>query len=189
MNEYKNKKIALFETQKDFEKWMEGNNVNQVGIWIEFFNKGKGKSLTYQEALDIALCFGWIDGQIKKIKEDRCMRSFTPRRKGSVWSKTNVEHCERLIKEGRMKMSGLIQIEAAKTDGRWERAYVSSSKARLPEDLVAEISKDKRLVGVVEKMKKAEIYSIYFQLSSASNPDIRMVRFQKIMLQLKEKII
>src|SRR6185503_5401013 len=107
------------------------------GIWVRFFKKASGMlSVNYAEALDEALCHGWIDGQVKKYDENSYLQRFTPRRARSLWSKRNVGHAARLIQEGRMASAGQREIEAAKSDGRWERAYDSPSTMKVPEDFI-----------------------------------------------------
>ena len=127
-----------FRSSSEFRKWLAGNHRQSDGIWLRIFKKGSGEpSVTYAEALDEALCFGWIDGLKQSHDEVSWRQRFTPRRPKSGWSKINTQHAERLIKAGRMKAAGQAQIEAAKKDGRWTAAYDSSSQATFPEDFLA----------------------------------------------------
>jgi len=116
--------VISFVSHIEFESWLEQNNHEVTGIWVRFYKKGSGiPTIVYKEALDVALCYGWIDGQLKKYDENSYIQKFTPRRPKSMWSKRNIDHVARLEKEGRLKQSGIMAVEAAKEDGRWERAY------------------------------------------------------------------
>src|SRR5690606_9330864 len=118
--------IIFFDSQKKWRKWLSQNYSDENGVWLKFYKKGTGiKSLNYHEALDEALCFGWIDGQAKKFDDESYLQKFTPRRKNSLWSKRNIQKVEQLIKEGRMHAAGLKEVEAAKADSRWDKAYDS----------------------------------------------------------------
>lgn len=124
-----------FKTQKLFEAWLQKNHTTCHGIWLKIFKKDSDvQSLSYAEALDVALCFGWIDGQKRSLDNDAWLQKFTPRRKRSKWSKRNIEHVERLLKLGRLKPAGLNEINAAKSDGRWADAYDPPSTAEIPEE-------------------------------------------------------
>jgi uncharacterized protein YdeI (YjbR/CyaY-like superfamily) len=126
-----------FSTAKTFETWLEKNHDNSIGFWLKIFKKDSGmKTISYAEALDIALCYGWIDGQRQSFDEKAYLQKFCPRRAKSIWSKINIGHVERLINEGRMRPAGLKAIEKAKEDGAWEKAYDSSSNTDLVSVLV-----------------------------------------------------
>src|SRR5579871_1539577 len=128
-----------FRSPVDFRQWLEENHTKSEGIWLRIFKKDSHeKSLTYAEALDQALCYGWIDGQKKPFDELSWLQKFTPRRAGSGWSKLNTQHVERLTKAGVMAPAGLKAVEAAKADGRWEAAYASPKSAIPPEDFLKE---------------------------------------------------
>ena len=131
-----------FKTQKAFAAWLEENHASSTGLWIKFFKKGSGvATVTYDEALDEALCWGWIDGQVKPLDDKAWIRRFTPRGPRSGWAKRNREHVERLTREKRMRPSGVAQVEAAKADGRWARAYDAPSKSEVPADFLAALAK------------------------------------------------
>src|SRR5438270_2356359 len=124
--------IISFESADKWNEWLEKNHAESMGIWMRFFKKNSNvQSTTYAEALDVALCYGWIDSQVKKYDEQSYLQKFTPRRSKSIWSKTNTEHIERLTKLGKMKPAGLKQVEDAKRDGRWISAYDSSRNIQL----------------------------------------------------------
>src|SRR5690606_40394087 len=118
--------IIEFKTAETFETWLEKNHDKSSGLWIKIFKKNSGnKTITYAEALDVALCYGWIDGQKQSFDEKAWLQKFTPRTAKSMWSKVNIGHVERLIQEGRMQAAGLEAINKAKQDGRWDKAYDS----------------------------------------------------------------
>src|ERR1700733_3172686 len=137
--------ILQFETSADFRRWLEKNHAASDGFWLRIFKKGSNaKSLTYAEALDQALCHGWIDGLKKSFDEQSWLQKFTPRRSKSGWSKINTQHIERLAKAGLMAAAGLAAVEAAKADGRWNAAYDSPGNAIPPDDLLHELAKNKK---------------------------------------------
>jgi len=143
------------------------------------------KSLNYSEALDVSLCYGWIDGQADKFDDAYYIQRFTPRRKKSQWSKRNTGHAERLIKEGRMKPSGMEQVNLARKDGRWESAYHSSSTAKLPEGFALKLSKFKRASAFYESLTNANKYAIIYRLTTAKKPETLKNREDQILKMLK----
>jgi uncharacterized protein YdeI (YjbR/CyaY-like superfamily) len=178
-------KVLSFSTAKTFNQWLTKNHDATTGIWIKFFKKGSGeKTITYAEALDEALCFGWIDGQIKKFDEQSWIRHFTPRGEKSIWSKRNTGHAERLVTTGRMKPPGLKQVEKAKADGRWTLAYDSPANMEIPEDLIKAISKNKKAKSFFESLNKANLYSIGWRLQTAKRPETREKRIKAILEML-----
>jgi uncharacterized protein YdeI (YjbR/CyaY-like superfamily) len=127
--------MQIFKSSAEFRQWLEKNHAGSSGIWLRFFKKAsEEKSLTYAQALDQALCFGWIDGQKKPFDEQSWLQRFSPRRPKSGWSKINTGHAERLIKTGAMTAAGLAAVAAAKADGRWQAAYASQRNAGPPQD-------------------------------------------------------
>jgi uncharacterized protein YdeI (YjbR/CyaY-like superfamily) len=182
--------ILTFKSQKHWERWLAKNHSKSKGIWLRFFKKGSGiKTVTPAQALDEALCYGWIDGQLKKYDEQSWLHKFTPRRPRSMWSKRNIEHIERLMKAGKIKPAGLKEIKAAKTDGRWEQAYDSPGAMRLPEDFLKELSKNKRAKAFLETLNRANTYAIVWRLQTAKKPETRASRMKAIieMLSRREK--
>lgn len=152
--------------------------------------KGSGKTtVTYLEALHVALCYGWIDGQVKTYDQQYYIQKFTPRRAKSLWSKLNVERAERLIKEGRMKPAGYKAIEKAKADGIWEAAYDPGSKMTIPEDFLQELKKNKEAEEFFKTLDKTNLFSIGFRLQTARKPETREKRMKEIieMLSLGKK--
>ena len=141
-------------------------------------------SVTYSEALEEALCYGWIDGQVKKYDAQSFLRKFTPRRKRSTWSRINVGHVTRLIDAGRMKASGLKEVEDAKRDGRWQDAYDSPSRSTLPDDFVAALSRNKKAQAFFATLNKANRYAITWRLQTARTPETRERRMKAILAML-----
>ena len=142
------------------------------------------KSITYAEALDEALCFGWIDGQLKTCDTKSWLQKFTPRRSKSIWSKRNREHVARLIKEKRMTAAGLKEIELAKKDGRWEGAYDSPKNMQVPADFLRELKKDKNAYAFFQTLNKANTSAIAWRLQTAKKPETREKRMQAVLQML-----
>lgn len=179
--------ILSFHASKEFEKWLSKNHSVSNGIWLKFLKKYSGeKTITYAEALDCALCYGWIDGQAKKFDDTSWIQKFTPRRKKSIWSKRNTENVARLIKEKRMKQSGLKEIEAAKKDGRWEAAYDSPSNMSVPADFLKELSKNKKAKEFFDALNKSNTYAIAWRLQTAKKPETREKRMKQMLEMLKK---
>lgn len=146
--------VKPFKDAGAFEKWLEKNS-SAAGLWLKIAKKDSGvASVTYAEALDVALCHGWIDGQKLGFDERFFLQRFTPRRKRSLWSKNNITHVERLIKAGRMRDGGFRGVEAAKADGRWNAAYHSASKMQVPPELAAAITRAEKLVAMLARGEK-----------------------------------
>ena len=179
--------IVAFASAKQWERWLAKNHGKTEGVWIRFFKKGANvASVSYDEALLVALCYGWIDGQVRG-QDERCyIHKFTPRRAKSIWSKRNCQLVEQLIGEGRMKSAGLKAMEAAKADGRWERAYDSPGKMKLSGDFVKAVSKNKKAAKFLAGLNRANIYSIAWRLQAASKPETRAKRMKAIIEMLAE---
>ncbi len=179
--------ILSFNNTKELTAWMAKQHKVSNGIWIRLFKKNSGMdTITYAEALDVALCYGWIDGQKKTYDEESWIQKFTPRRPKSLWSKRNQEHVARLIKSGRMKAAGLQQVEAAKADGRWEQAYDSSSNMEVPEDFLKKLAKHKKAETFFKTLNKTNTYAIVWRLQTAKKPETREKRMTAILEMLKK---
>ncbi len=175
-----------FETAETFETWLTANQDDSNGLWLKIFKKGSGiKTINYAEALDVALCYGWIDGQKKGFDEQAWLQRFCPRRAKSIWSKINIGHVERLIKEGRMRPAGLKAIEKAKADGTWEKAYDSQSNMTIPEDFLKELSKNKKAEAFFMELKKTNLFFIGFRLQTAKKQETREKRMKEIIEKLE----
>ncbi len=179
--------MISFKTAKELEKWLAKNHAASKGIWLRLFKKESGeKSVTYNEALDEMLCYGWIDGQIKKYDDRSWIRKFTPRGSKSIWSKKNTDHIERLTKLDKMKASGLSEVEKAKADGRWLKAYDSPIEMKMPEDFIKLLSKNKTAKTFFESLNKANKYAIGWRLQTAKKPETREKRM-KMILEMMDK--
>ena len=176
-----------FSSAAEFRCWLEKHHARPHGFWLRFAKKGSGeKSLTYAEAIDEALCFGWIDAQKKPLDAKWWLQKFGPRRPRSGWSKRNTEHAARLIDTGLMRPAGLAQIDAAKADGRWAAAYTAPRDAQAPADFLRELRKDRKALAFFETLNRANIYSIVYRLETAKKPETRARRMQAILTMMKE---
>lgn len=179
--------VISFASSEELAKWLAANHAKSNGIWIRFFKKGSAdKSITYAEALDEALCYGWIDGQLNKYDASSYIQKFTSRRDGSIWSKRNTEKAERLIQEGRMKKAGMDQVELAKADGRWQQAYDSSTNMKVPDDFLEQLSKNKKAKAFFDGLNKANQYAIAWRLQTAKKPETREKRLKAILDMMRE---
>ncbi|PKA22460.1 bacteriocin-protection protein, YdeI/OmpD-associated family [Leptospira sp. mixed culture ATI2-C-A1] len=179
--------IIEFLSAESFEIWLEKNHKSSIGIWIKIFKKESGKkSITYKEALDVALCYGWIDSQKQSFDDQSWLQKFSPRTSKSIWSKINIGHVERLINEGKMKPEGLVAVEKAKADGRWEKAYDSPSKMTVPEDFLKELQKNKKASEFYKSLNKTNLYSIAFRLQTAKRAETREKRMKEIIIKLEK---
>lgn len=177
--------IIEFKTSETFETWLKNNHDNSNGLWMKIFKKNSGeKTISYAEALDVALCYGWIDGQKQAFDEQAWLQKFCRRRDKSIWSKINIGHVERLINEGRMKPEGLQAVEKAKADGNWEKAYDSPSKMTIPEDFLTELSKNKTAEAFFMSLNKTNLFSIGFRLQTAKKQETREKRMREIIEML-----
>lgn len=177
--------IMVFSDSAQWEKWLEKNGKLSDGIWLRLGNKNSNlKTLSYVEAVDVALCFGWIDSLVHKYDASSHIQKFTPRRKRSIWSKINREKVERLIKEGKMRPSGLIQVVAAKKDGRWEAAYDSPTTSTIPEEFIKELGKHKKAKEFFATLNKSNLYAISWRLQTAKKPETRANRMRVIIEML-----
>ena len=172
-------KIKAFASSRYLDEWLKENYDTENELWIKIFKKKTGiTSVTWDDVVIEALCWGWIDGIKKSIDEQSYLQRITPRKVKSAWSKRNTEHVERLISEGRMKEPGLVHVRAAKSDGRWASAY-TASEIEVPSDFLSALEnnpKAKQFFGTLTKSKR---YVIAYNLSSAKKSETRQRRFQK----------
>lgn len=174
--------IKSFETAAKWDSWLAKNHDSSAGVWLQLQkNNLDRQALTYAEALDVALCYGWIDGQKKANDDHSWLQKFTPRSPKSGWSKKNTEHVKRLTKAGRMKPSGLATVEAAKNDGRWKAAYDSQANSKVPEDFLKALSRDPKSLAFFSSLNKANLYSIAYRLQTAKKPETREKRMKTIL--------
>jgi uncharacterized protein YdeI (YjbR/CyaY-like superfamily) len=177
--------ILAFESAREWERWLSKNHNRTEGVWLRFFKKDSAiPSVSYGEALDGALCYGWIDGQLKPYDEKSWLRKFTPRRAKSLWSKRNIDHIARLTEAGRMKPSGATEVEAAKADGRWEKAYDPGSTMELPKEFLEKLSRNKKAAAFFKTLNKANTYAIAWRLQTAKKTETREKRMKEILAML-----
>jgi uncharacterized protein YdeI (YjbR/CyaY-like superfamily) len=191
MNKFIETPLIFFGDQQSFEIWLENNHDTSSGIRLQISKKNSGVvSVSYDEALESALCYGWIDSQKEKFDEKKWVQRFTPRGAKSIWSKVNKEKAELLIRNGRMKSSGYKVIEAAKENGQWDKAYESQSIASLPEDFAIELEHNIKAKSFYETLDKRNKYAILFRIHNAKKQETRSKRIQQFvtMLEKGEKI-
>ncbi|HET9912044.1 MAG TPA: YdeI/OmpD-associated family protein [Anaerolineales bacterium] len=175
-----------FESKKKWTDWLARQHDKSAGVWLKLAKKDSGiPSVTYEEALDVALCYGWIDGQKKGFDDKYWLQKFTPRGPKSIWSKINTEKAERLIAGGEMKPAGLKAVEAAKQDGRWEAAYSSQKNISIPEDFQAALDKNKKAKAFFATLNSANRYAILFRITTAKQPETRARRIQQFVEMLE----
>ena len=166
-----------FESKGKWADWLAKQHDKSAGVWMKLAKKATGiPSVTYVEAVEVALCYGWIDGQAGSFDEQYFLQKFTPRRPKSIWSKINVEKVERLIASGEMKSSGLKAVEAAKQDGRWDAAYSSPKNIVVPEDFQSALSKNKKAKIFFESLTGSKRYSFLFRIETAKKAETREKR-------------
>jgi len=170
-----------FRSSKQLRAWLAKEHARARGLLLRIYNKDSGvPSVTYAEALDQALCFGWIDGQKLPFDASSWVQKFTPRRAKSGWSKINVAHVDRLIQEGQMTPAGLKEVEAAKADGRWVTAYDSSANATVPPEFVKELARNAKAKQFYATLNKANLYSIAYRLQTAKRSETKIKRIKLI---------
>ncbi len=180
--------VRSFASEAAFERWLRANHARSPGLWLRFFKKSAARTaLAHTGALDVALCYGWIDGQFKKFDDDSCLHKFTPRGAKSVWSKVNRKHVERLTKENRMQHAGLAAVAAAKKDGRWDTAYDSPSRMEVPADFLKTLAKNKQAKAFFDTLNRANRYTIAWRLQTAKKPETRQKRMEAIIAMLRRK--
>lgn len=172
---------TLFKSAKAFEAWLKKNHATSDGLWLKIAKRGSNEpSVTYPEAVEIALCWGWIDGQKKSLDDQHYLQRFTPRRARSVWSKINVEKVRGLIEAGRMQAPGQAQIEAAKADGRWARAYDGARTSTVPEDLQAALEAEPAAKTFFASINASNRYAILWRIQTAARAETRARRIAQL---------
>ena len=186
-----NQSILLFRRQKDWQDWLDDNHATSSGVWLRMAKKGSAvQSVSYGEALEAALCYGWIDAQKKGESEQAWLQPFTPRRTKSIWSKVNREKAAALIKAGRMQPAGLEQIARAKRDGRWVAAYDSPANAEVPDDLQAALDRNAQAQAFFLSLDRANRYAILWRIQTVKKAETRARRIRQFieMLERHEKV-
>ena len=183
--------IVPFASQEEWETWLQEHHATSEGLWLKIAKKGSGiETVTYAEALDVALCYGWIDSQKGSFDAEYFLQRFTPRGPRSKWSKVNVGKVTKLIDEGRMKPAGLREVERAESDGRWEAAYESQSTATVPDDFQRELEKNEEAREFFATLNSANRYAILHRIQDARRPETRARRIEKYvaMLAVRKKL-
>ena len=183
--------IELFEDQDAWAAWLESNHADSPGLWLRHAKKASNlASVSYAEALDVALCYGWIDGQKKSYDESSWLQKWTPRGAKSIWSKINREKALKLIEQARIQPAGLAEVERAKQDGRWEAAYDSHSTATVPSDLQAALDGNAEASAFFATLNSTNRYAILFRIQTAKKAETRAKRIQEFigMLARQEKM-
>ena len=183
--------VILFESPDDWAQWLEQNQATSPGLWVRLAKKGSGiTSINYPQALEVALCYGWIDGQKKSYDETSWLQKFTRRGAKSIWSKINREKAQALIESGQMQPAGMAAVEAAQKDGRWNAAYESQSKATVPDDFQAALEASPDAKSFFATLNSANRYAILFRIHQAKKAETRTKRIKQFieMLERQEKI-
>lgn len=180
--------VQAFASAAAWRAWLKKHHASKDGVWVRFYKKGSKKTtITYAEALDEALCYGWIDSQVKKYDAESYIQKFTPRGSKSIWSKRNREHIARLIKEKRMMPAGKREVDAAKRDGRWDGAYDAPSTMQVPADFLKALKKDKKAYAFFRTLNKANTYAIAWRLQTAKKPLTRARRMEALLTMLVQR--
>jgi uncharacterized protein YdeI (YjbR/CyaY-like superfamily) len=179
--------VRAFRSPTEWKRWLLREHARTKAVWVRFFKKGTGiKSITYAEALDEALCYGWIDGQARRFDEQSYLQRFTPRRQRSPWSKINRDHVARLTREKRMQPAGLAEVDRAKKDGRWDAAYDSFGTASPPDDFNAALARNKKAKAFFATLSRQNVYAIYFRLHHAKKAETRAKRVAQFIEMLAQ---
>jgi uncharacterized protein YdeI (YjbR/CyaY-like superfamily) len=175
-----------FASAEQWEGWLEQNHPVATGVWLEIAKRGSGiETVRYPEVLDSAICFGWIDARRRALDDELFLQRFTPRRARSRWSRVNREKAEALIAAGRMGSAGLAEVEAARSDGRWDAAYESQSRATIPEDLEQALAASPQASATFAELSSQNRYSILYRLQEAKRPETRRRRLEKFVAMLE----
>jgi uncharacterized protein YdeI (YjbR/CyaY-like superfamily) len=178
--------IASFQDIAEWEAWLARHHASRSGIWLRIAKKTSGlRSVTVTEALEVAVCYGWIDNQRKSYDASYFLQRYSPRRPGSSWSRANVERVEALMVAGRMRPSGLAEVDAAKADGRWDAAYEAQRTATVPDDLAAVLAQDEQARAFFETLGRTNRYAIILPLLKAQTPAGRETQLRRIIARLR----
>jgi uncharacterized protein YdeI (YjbR/CyaY-like superfamily) len=179
--------VVSFESTDAWDAWLTAHAADSPGLWLKIAKKGSaGRSISYSDALDVALCHGWIDGQKGRLDDEYWLQRFTPRKPGSKWSKINTERAAALIASGRMRPAGLRQVERAQGDGRWEQAYESQSRVTVPEDLARALAANQRARAFFATLDSTNRYAILYRIGTAKRPETRAKRIDAFVAMLSE---
>ena len=191
MEIFKELPVLLFDDQSTWHNWLEENHKQTHGIWLKLAKKSSGKSsISYEDALEEAICYGWIDGQKQTYNNEYWLQKFSSRGSKSVWSKVNVAKAEMLIKSGKMQTSGLKTVNSAKKDGRWKAAYDSARTSTIPEDFQFALNSNPKAKQFFDTLNRANVYAFCWRVQTAKKPETRQARIEKFieMLSKGEKL-
>jgi uncharacterized protein YdeI (YjbR/CyaY-like superfamily) len=176
-----------FASREEWAAWLAEHHEDDEGVWLKLAKKASGiASVTQSEAVEVALCFGWIDGQAKPVDDDHWLQRFTPRRARSRWSKINRDRATALVERGEMQPAGLREIERARADGRWDAAYEGARTATVPDDLQAALDADPRASEFFANLSSANRYAILYRVQDAKRPETRARRIEKYVAMCRE---
>ena len=171
-----------FESPAQLHAWLLANHARESELWVRIYKKGTGTpSVTWDDCVLACIAWGWIDGQRKSLDDTAFLQRLTPRRARSNWSQKNVQHAERLIAQGHMQALGLAQVEAARADGRWASAYAGSADMVIPEDFLAALQQDPAALAFYGTLKRQQLFTIYYRLTSAKRPETRQKRMAELL--------
>jgi uncharacterized protein YdeI (YjbR/CyaY-like superfamily) len=177
--------VLPFRSEAEWESWLEENHADAAGLWLKIAKKASGiETVTHAEALEVALCFGWIDGQRGRLDDEWFVQRFTPRRARSRWSQINRDKVERLIADGRMRPAGLREIERAKADGRWDAAYASQSTIEVPGDLQQALDANPAAKAFFAELSGSNRYAVLYRIHDAKRAETRTRRIEKFVAML-----
>jgi len=180
-----NRVYHTFESPAQLHAWLQANHASETELWVRIYKKGTGlPSVTWDDCVVAALAWGWIDGVRNALDDTSFLQRMTPRRARSSWSQKNVQHAERLIAQGLMQAPGLAQVEAARADGRWESAYAGSADMVIPEDFLAALRQDPAALAFYGTLKRQQLFTIYYRLTSATRAETREKRMVEILAKL-----
>jgi uncharacterized protein YdeI (YjbR/CyaY-like superfamily) len=180
--------VIAFRDAAEFETWLAEHVDHSAGVWLKIAKKGSGiASLTDDEAVDVGLCYGWISGQRKGFDETYYLQKYVPRKPRSRWSQVNVRKVEELVAAGRMRPPGLVEVAAAKADGRWDAAYASQKEATVPPDLADALAASPQAASAFESLNKTERYAVILDIVTARKPGTRIARLRKAIAALEER--
>jgi uncharacterized protein YdeI (YjbR/CyaY-like superfamily) len=171
----------------DWARWLKANHAKSDGVWLILRKKSTGAGLAYADILETAICYGWIDAKRKSATDTTYIQRFTPRGKQSIWSKINRDKATTLIASGRMQAAGLSEVERARKDGRWDRAYDRQGAAPIPDDLAAELEKRPKARAFFEQLSSQNRYAILFRLQTAKKPETRVKRLATFVEMLEQE--
>jgi uncharacterized protein YdeI (YjbR/CyaY-like superfamily) len=176
--------VLGFADQAAWESWLAQRHASSPGVWLKIAKKGSAAGVSYPEALEVALCYGWIDGQKGALDDQYWLQRFTPRKPGSRWSKINTEKAAELIEAGRMRPAGMREVELAREDGRWDAAYAGQRSMAVPEDLERELAGNEAARAFFATLSSVNRYAILYRIADAKRPETRARRIAKYVAML-----